>query len=60
MHFPKVSDITDKNILYKFVMKIQTPDISRSDSVLTCFSISIHILVVMPRYQYFLDNSYFH
>ena len=30
MDFPKVSDITDKNILYKFVMKIQTPDILKS------------------------------
>ena len=27
MDFPKVSDITNKNILYKFVMKIQTPEI---------------------------------
>ena len=30
MDFPKVSDITYKNILYKFVMKIQTPDILKS------------------------------
>ena len=30
MDFPKVSDITDKNILYKFVMKIQTPEILKS------------------------------
>ena len=30
MDFPKVSEITDKNILYKFVMKIQTPDILKS------------------------------
>ena len=27
MDFPKVSEISDKNILYKFVMKIQTPEI---------------------------------
>ena len=30
MDFPKVSDITDKNILYKFIMKIQTPEILKS------------------------------
>ena len=30
MDFPKVSDITDKNILYKFVIKIQTPEILKS------------------------------
>ena len=30
MDFPKVSDITDKNILYKFVMKIQDPEILKS------------------------------
>ena len=30
MDFPKISDITDKNIQYKFVMKIQTPDILKS------------------------------
>ena len=30
MDFPKVSDISDKNILYKFVMKIQTPEILKS------------------------------
>ena len=39
MDFPKVSDITDKNIFYKFVMKIQTPEIlNRLDFVSTCFS----------------------
>ena len=27
MDFSKISDITDKNILYKFVMKIQHPEI---------------------------------
>ena len=30
MDFPIVIDITDKNILYKFVMKIQTPEILKS------------------------------
>ena len=30
MDFPKVSEISDKNILYKFVMKIQTPEILKS------------------------------
>ena len=30
MDFPNVSDITDKNILYNFVMKIQTPEIFKS------------------------------
>ena len=30
MDFPKVSDITDKNILYKFIMKIKTPEILKS------------------------------
>ena len=28
--FPNVSDITDKNILYQFVMKIQDPEILKS------------------------------
>ena len=30
MNFPKVSDMIDKNILYKFVMKIQTTEILKS------------------------------
>ena len=30
MDFPKVSDISDKNIFYKFVMTIQTPEILKS------------------------------
>ena len=30
MDFPKISDITDKNILYRFVMKIQTTEILKS------------------------------
>ena len=30
MDFLKVSDITDKNILYKFIMKIKTPEILKS------------------------------
>ena len=28
--FPKVSDMSNKNILYKFAMKIQTPEILKS------------------------------
>ena len=30
MDFSKISDITDKNILYKFIMQIQDPDILKS------------------------------
>ena len=38
MDFPNVSDISDKNILYKVIIKIQNPDILRLDFVLTYFS----------------------
>ena len=30
MDFPKISDITDKNLLYKFIMQIKDPDILKS------------------------------
>ena len=42
MDFPKISDITDKNLLYKFIMKIQDPDILKS----LRFGINLHFKIV--------------
>ena len=53
MDFSKISDITDKNILYKFVMKIQTPEILKSLGF--CINLLSKILKIAKKGK---NNSY--